>query len=44
MTQVKVSDRAKLELARNYWDEMGRGRGRRHARPDADPHHRSRWA
>ena len=25
MTQVKVSDRAKLELARNYWDEMGRG-------------------
>ncbi|KSB87412.1 hypothetical protein AS593_07800 [Caulobacter vibrioides] len=26
MTQVKVLDRAKLELARNYWDEMGRGR------------------
>ncbi|WP_269716698.1 iron-containing redox enzyme family protein [Caulobacter sp. NIBR2454] len=26
MTQVKLSDRAKLELARNYWDEMGRGR------------------
>ena len=25
MTQVKVPDRAKLELARNYWDEMGRG-------------------
>lgn len=25
LTQVKVSDRAKLELARNYWDEMGRG-------------------
>ena len=28
MTQVKVSDRAKLELARNYWDEMGRGNAR----------------
>jgi hypothetical protein len=26
MTQVKVPDRAKLELARNYWDEMGQGR------------------
>jgi hypothetical protein len=25
MTQVKLSPRAKLELARNYWDEMGRG-------------------
>jgi len=24
-TQVKLPDRAKLELARNYWDEMGRG-------------------
>jgi hypothetical protein len=23
--QVKMPDRAKLELARNYWDEMGRG-------------------
>lgn len=28
MTQVKVPDRAKLELARNYWDEMGRGSAR----------------
>lgn len=26
LTQVKVLDRAKLELARNYWDEMGRGK------------------
>jgi hypothetical protein len=26
MTQVKLPVRAKLELARNYWDEMGRGR------------------
>ena len=26
MTQVKLPDRPKLELARNYWDEMGRGR------------------
>jgi hypothetical protein len=26
MTQVKLSTQAKLELARNYWDEMGRGR------------------
>ncbi len=26
MTQVKISNRAKLELARNYWDELGRGR------------------
>lgn len=25
MTQVKLTPRAKLELARNYWDEMGRG-------------------
>ncbi len=25
MTQVKVPTTAKLELARNYWDEMGRG-------------------
>jgi hypothetical protein len=24
-TQVKLPSRAKLELARNYWDEMGRG-------------------
>lgn len=24
-TQVKMPDGAKLELARNYWDEMGRG-------------------
>jgi hypothetical protein len=26
MTQVKLPNRVKLELARNYWDEMGRGR------------------
>lgn len=25
MTQVKLPSQAKLELARNYWDEMGRG-------------------
>jgi hypothetical protein len=25
LTQVKLPSRAKLELARNYWDEMGRG-------------------
>jgi len=25
LTQVKLPKRAKLELARNYWDEMGRG-------------------
>jgi len=25
VTQVKISERAKLEMARNYWDEMGRG-------------------
>jgi Iron-containing redox enzyme len=25
MTQVKISQQAKLEMARNYWDEMGRG-------------------
>ena len=25
LTQVRIPDRAKLELARNYWDEMGRG-------------------
>jgi hypothetical protein len=28
MTQVKLPDQAKLELARNYWDEMGRGNAR----------------
>jgi hypothetical protein len=27
-TQVKLPPRAKLELARNYWDEMGRGNAR----------------
>ncbi len=26
LTQVRMPTRAKLELARNYWDEMGRGR------------------
>jgi hypothetical protein len=26
MTQLRLPVRAKLELARNYWDEMGRGR------------------
>jgi hypothetical protein len=26
LTQVKLPTQAKLELARNYWDEMGRGR------------------
>ena len=25
LTQIRMPDRAKLELARNYWDEMGRG-------------------
>ncbi len=25
LTQIKMPARAKLELARNYWDEMGRG-------------------
>lgn len=25
MTQVKMPDRVKLEMARNFWDEMGRG-------------------
>ena len=28
LTQLKLPDRAKLELARNYWDEMGRGDAR----------------
>jgi hypothetical protein len=26
LTQVRLPQRAKLELARNYWDEMGRGK------------------
>jgi len=26
LSQVKLSTRAKLELARNYWDEMGQGK------------------
>ena len=25
MTQVKMPAQAKLEMARNFWDEMGRG-------------------
>jgi hypothetical protein len=25
MTQIKMPDQAKLEMARNFWDEMGRG-------------------
>jgi len=25
LTQVKIPEQAKLEMARNYWDEMGRG-------------------
>lgn len=28
LTQVRFPQRAKLELARNYWDEMGRGHAR----------------
>jgi Iron-containing redox enzyme len=28
LTQVRMPVQAKLELARNYWDEMGRGRAR----------------
>jgi hypothetical protein len=28
MTQVKMPVQAKLEMARNYWDEMGRGRAK----------------
>ena len=28
LTQVKLPDQAKLELARNYWDEMGRGQAK----------------
>lgn len=28
LTQVKFPDQAKLELARNFWDEMGRGHAR----------------
>ena len=31
MTQVKMPVTAKLEMARNYWDEMGRGREVGHA-------------
>src|SRR5690242_16330667 len=25
MTQIKIPEQAKLEMARNFWDEMGRG-------------------
>jgi len=28
LTQVKMSVQAKLEMARNFWDEMGRGSGK----------------
>ena len=27
LTQIKVPVQAKLEMARNFWDEMGRGSG-----------------
>ena len=26
LTQIRIAEQAKLELARNYWDEMGRGK------------------
>jgi hypothetical protein len=26
LTQIKIAERPKLEMARNYWDEMGRGK------------------
>src|SRR5438874_2454970 len=28
LTQIKMPEQAKLEMARNYWDEMGRGRSK----------------
>src|SRR5206468_3869997 len=28
ITQIKMPEQAKLEMARNYWDEMGRGAGK----------------
>jgi hypothetical protein len=28
LTQLKMPERAKLEMARNFWDEMGRGRAK----------------
>lgn len=28
LTQIRLPDRPKLEMARNYWDEMGRGNAR----------------
>jgi len=28
LTQVKMPEQAKLEMARNFWDEMGRGAGK----------------
>jgi hypothetical protein len=28
LTQLKMPERAKLEMARNYWDEMGRGQAK----------------
>jgi hypothetical protein len=28
LTQTKMPEQAKLEMARNYWDEMGRGRSK----------------
>lgn len=28
LAQLKISERAKLEMARNYWDELGRGSAR----------------
>jgi hypothetical protein len=34
-TQVRMPARAKLEFARNYWDEMGRGNPKEWPRPAA---------
>ena len=34
-TQVKMPEQAKLEMARNFWDEMGRGASQGNARADA---------
>jgi hypothetical protein len=47
LTQVKMPQQAKLEMARNYWDEMGRGaakgmHGPTGASPRCAPHARER--
>jgi len=43
LAQVRLPAQPKLEMARNYWDEMGRGQGTWHAWPHARAHRSASW-